>query len=63
MYVDFRRQWPPPPPWRPRPVQPRVSKRGEKLIVWAIAFNLLMLLIAPIGGATLYDALIAVIAR
>jgi hypothetical protein len=63
MYVDFRRQWPPPPPWQPPPAPRRLSKRDETIVLWLIAFNALMLLIAPIGGATLVDALISFVRR
>jgi len=40
-----------------------LSKRDETIVLWLIAFNALMLLIAPIGGATLVDALISFVRR
>jgi hypothetical protein len=41
---------PPPPPRR------RLSKQEEKVMVWIICINLVILLIAPIGGATVIHA-------
>ncbi|WP_165324417.1 hypothetical protein [Rhizorhabdus phycosphaerae] len=60
MFMDFRDQ-PPPPPWRPRlPEQrPPLSLRQQKALTLVVALNLLLLLIAPIGGATMVSAVIA----
>jgi hypothetical protein len=44
--------------WLPEPPRRRMSKRGRTMFAWVLGFNLLMLLIAPIGGATLFDALV-----
>jgi hypothetical protein len=60
MYLD-RSAWP-----RPRTPQPnprRLSPRGERVIGWIIAANLLLWALAPIGGATLFHALVAAFAR
>ena len=57
MYVDEA--------WRPHgeppPREPRPDKRQERVFLWLIAVNVLLLLIAPIGGATLVQAVLAVL--
>jgi len=55
MFVDFRDQ-PPPPPWQPRRPTPRLTARQEKTLATIIGVNVLLLLVAPIGGATLFGA-------
>ena len=47
----------PPPPWQP-PRRPRVTKKQERAILWLIGLNALLLLVAPIGGATIIEAVI-----
>ncbi len=59
MFVDFRDQTPPP-PWSPTPPR-RLSKDQEKLLGTAIIANIVLLLVAPIGGATFIAALIALL--
>lgn len=61
MFVDFREPWPPPEPWQPKPPPPRISRRGESVLAWILGFNLLMLLLGPLAGATVIDAVIALI--
>ncbi|MEG8038386.1 hypothetical protein QP166_03155 [Sphingomonas sp. LR60] len=56
MFVDFRDQ-PPPPPWQPQRPRPRLTAGQEKALAAIIGFNVVLLLIAPIGGATLIGAL------
>ncbi|AXJ94702.1 MULTISPECIES: hypothetical protein [unclassified Sphingomonas] len=60
MFVDFRDQ-PPPPPWRPKPVQkgPQLTRRQQDTLAAIIGVNMLLLLIAPIGGATVIQAIVA----
>ncbi|AWN44422.1 hypothetical protein U8607_06425 [Methylobacterium durans] len=48
------------PSWEP-PRKPRLTKRQERVLLWLIAVNLLLLLIAPIGGATLIHAVLAML--
>ena len=48
-------------PWRPDPPKPRITPKGEKILVWIVALNLVLLLVAPIGGATVIHALIALL--
>lgn len=59
MFMDFRDQTPPP-PWSPTPRR-RLSKDQEKLLGTAIIVNVILLLVAPIGGATFIAALIALL--
>lgn len=51
------------PPWEPPPRKPRLTKRQELVFMWIIVVNLLLLLIAPIGGATVIEALLAMLRR
>lgn len=60
MFVDFKDQ-PPPPPWQPPRRTPRLSQREQDVLGGIIGFNLLLLLLAPIGGATLISALWALV--
>jgi hypothetical protein len=57
MFVDFQNGWPPPEPWEPKPKPPRMTKRAETLTTWIIGFNLAMLVIGPLAGVTVFDAL------
>ena len=52
-----------PTPWQPPPKKPRMTKRQERVLVWLLAFNGFMLLAAPIGGASIVQALVAFFAR
>ena len=56
MFVDFRDP-PPPPPWQPPRRRPRLTPRQEKALAAIIGFNVILLIVAPIGGATLIGAL------
>jgi len=40
-----------------------MSKRAETLTTWIIGFNLVMLLIGPLAGATLFDAVMVFLHR
>lgn len=57
MYVDeaWRPQGEPPPP------EPRHNERQERVFLWLIAVNALLLLLAPVGGATIVHAVIAML--
>ncbi len=59
MYVDSRNDWPAPGPRKPPRPHSRLTKRQETVVIWIIAFNLVMLLLAPLAGVTLFDAIIA----
>ena len=60
MYVDSRNDWPVPGPRKPQRPRNRLTKRQETVVVWIIGFNFLMLLLAPLAGVTLFDAIIAI---
>lgn len=60
MFVDFRDSTPPP-PWQPAPrdPRPRLTRRQQDVLGLIIAANLVLLLVAPIGGATIIQAIAA----
>jgi hypothetical protein len=60
MFVRFDPDWPPPDPPRRTPAPPprRLQPDQEKRLMQAIAFNLVLMIIAPIGGATVIGALL-----
>ena len=60
MFVDFKDQ-PPPPPWQPPRRSRKLSRREQDILGGIIGVNLLLLLLAPIGGATLISALVALL--
>lgn len=35
---------------------PRLTRKNEKRLLWLAAFNVVLLIVAPIGGATLFEA-------
>lgn len=61
MYLD--QGWKPPwePQWEPPSRRPRLTKGQERAIVWIVALNVLLLFIAPVGGATVIHALFAML--
>ena len=61
MYVDFRDDWPPLEPLKPERPKRRLSRRQETVLLCIISFNLLMLVLGPLAGATLFGAAIAVV--
>ncbi|MEG3177361.1 hypothetical protein U1872_14055 [Sphingomonas sp. RB3P16] len=60
MFVDFQNEWFPSEPPQPLPPPPR-NERAEKVTAWIIGFNLVMLLVGPLAGATLFDAVAAML--
>ena len=46
-----------PPAWQP-PRRPRITKRQERVILWLVGVNAVLLLVAPIGGVTIIEAVI-----
>ena len=60
MFVEGGGGWRP--TWEPPPRRPRLTRQQEQRIVWLVAFCALLLLIAPIGGATIIEAGVAVLA-
>ncbi|MBE7220744.1 MAG: hypothetical protein INR64_19930 [Caulobacteraceae bacterium] len=61
MFVEGGGGWQPS-PWRPPQRPRRMTKREESVILWLVAVNLLLLVVAPIGGATIVEAVIAAFA-
>jgi hypothetical protein len=61
MYVDFQDDWPRPEPWKPERPKRRFTKRQENVVIWIVAFNMLMLLLAPVAGGTVFDAVVALV--
>lgn len=56
MFIDFREgHWPVPPAGggRPEPRGPGLDREDERRLLMTIAFNLVLLIVAPVGGATL----------
>ena len=49
--------WKPEP--EPLPHRPRLTPRQERVILWLLAANAVLLLVAPIGGATIFHAIVA----
>lgn len=52
--------------WKPAeepPRKPRLSKREELVLLWLLGVVAVLLLIAPLGGASLIEALLAAIGR
>src|SRR3954469_14079263 len=47
------------PPGEPPPPEPRPTERQERVFLWLIAVNALLLLIAPMAGATIIHAALA----
>ncbi len=58
MFVGDYSQWLPPPPEEPPP-RPRLTPRQERLLMRILAFNIVLLVVAPIGGATVLQAIAA----
>lgn len=58
MYLD-RDAWPPPPPWQP-PREPPRDRRGGAA-VWIIVAVLFLTFLSPMAGATVIDAIIALV--
>jgi hypothetical protein len=60
MFVPFDPDWPPfdPPRRTPPPPPRRLSSEQEKRLMQAIGLNLLLVIVAPIGGATVIGALL-----
>ncbi len=60
MFVDTR-DWPPPPPWQPERPARRLTDRQARVMRNIVAFNLVMLIVGPLAGVTLLDAVAAVL--
>ena len=52
MFVDFQ-DWPPPPSDpEPRPEPRRMTPRDERVLLWLIGANLVLVALAPIAGGS-----------
>jgi hypothetical protein len=60
MFVDFRDQMPPP-RWDPEPTPRRLTPRQRRTMELVVGFNIVMLLVAPLGGATILQAITALL--
>jgi hypothetical protein len=58
MFLDLKNYTPPPEPPADREPE-RLSPRQQKALAWIVGLNIVLLLIAPIGGATVMSGLIA----
>lgn len=57
MFLDLKNYTPPPePPANRGPEQ--LTSRQQKALAWIVGLNIILLLIAPIGGATIISGLI-----
>ncbi|TXN32991.1 hypothetical protein FV220_04025 [Methylobacterium sp. WL19] len=63
MFVD--EGWKPPrePSWEPPARKPPLTKAQERAVVWIIGVNVLLLFVAPVGGATVIHAIAALFVR
>jgi hypothetical protein len=60
MFVRFDPDWPPLDPPQPEPTPParRLDEAQQKRLMQALGVNAVLLLVAPIGGATLIGGLL-----
>jgi hypothetical protein len=60
MFLDLRDQWPPVPPSNPVPApgKPVRTRHRERIVGVIVAINLGLLLLAPIVGSSVVQALI-----
>ena len=63
MFVD--EGWRPPrePAWEPPSRKPPMTKAQERAVVWIVGLNVVLLFVAPVGGASVIHALIALFGR
>lgn len=55
MFLDLKNLGPLPEPWRPTP-RPRLTPSRERMVRRLIAFNLVLLLVGPLAGASILEA-------
>ncbi|WP_279480648.1 hypothetical protein [Aureimonas sp. SK2] len=58
MFLEYR-NWRPPEPIRPAP---RISPRGERVLLWIVALNAAMLLLGPLAGTSVVQGLWTLVA-
>ncbi|MGE8104665.1 hypothetical protein ACQKP1_13355 [Allorhizobium sp. NPDC080224] len=57
MFLDLKNYTPPPEPPPSRGPEP-LTPRQQKALAWIVALNIILLFIAPIGGATVISGLL-----
>ncbi len=57
MFLDLNNFTPPPEP-PAEPDRPSLTPRQQKALAWSAGLNIVLLFIAPIGGATVISGLI-----
>ncbi|KQQ81265.1 hypothetical protein [Aureimonas sp. Leaf324] len=57
MFLEYR-NWRPPEPIKPTP---RLSKRGERVLLWVLGVNFAMLLFGPLAGTSVFQGLWALV--
>ena len=64
MFLDLRDQWPPVPPPTPLPEtgKHRLDKRAERIVGLIVVVNLGLLMLAPIAGSSVVQAISALFA-
>ncbi len=62
MFFDWKQE-PPPPPWQPEPQKRRVTKRDETVLFWIVGINLLLVLLSPFAGASVIQAVAALLGK
>ncbi len=58
MFLEYR-NWRPPEPIKPAP---RITPRGERVLLWIVALNVAMLLFGPLAGTSVFQGLRALLA-
>ncbi|WP_420383634.1 hypothetical protein [Novosphingobium sp.] len=63
MFLDVRDPWPPCSPSLPEPAKPMLGKRRERVVMLAVALNLVLVLMAPIAGGSIVHGIMALFAN
>lgn len=58
MYLDTNGHGPGDRPEQERNPRPQLTLNQQKTLFWIAGLNIILLLVAPIGGATLFDVVI-----
>ena len=58
MFLDLNNYTPPPDPPAEPDRSPSLTPRQQKTLIMIIGFNIFLLFVAPIGGATVISALL-----
>ena len=58
MYLDTNGHGPGDRPEQGRNPRPQLTLNEQKTLFWIAVLNIILLLVAPIGGATLFDVVI-----